>query len=39
MPLGIVRNDVTKMAVDTIGEFLMENDMTVYSVIFHRAAY
>ena len=27
------------MAVDTIGEFLMENDMTVYIVIFDRAAY
>ena len=27
------------MAVDTISEFLAENDMTVYLVIFSRAAY
>lgn len=27
------------MAVDTIDEFLMENDMTVYIVIFDPAAY
>lgn len=27
------------MAVDTIGEFLLQNDMTVYIVIFDRKAY
>ena len=30
---------VIRDRVDTIGEFLMENDMTVYIVIFDRAAY
>jgi len=36
---GYPKNQALRVAVDTIGEFLMENDMTVYIVIFDRAAY
>ncbi len=36
---GYPKDQVLRVAVDTIGEFLMENDMTVYIVIFDRAAY
>ena len=33
------KDQALRVAVDTISEFLMENDMTVYIVIFDRAAY
>ena len=33
------KDQVLRVAVDTISEFLAENDMTVYIVIFDRAAY
>ncbi len=36
---GYPRDQALRVAVDTIGEFLMENDMTVYIVIFDRSAY
>lgn len=36
---GYPKDQAIRVAVDTIGEFLMENDMTVYIVIFDRAAY
>ncbi len=36
---GYSKDQALRVAVDTIGEFLMENDMTVYIVIFDRAAY
>ena len=36
---GYPKDQALRVAVDTIGEFLMENDMTVYLVIFDRAAY
>ena len=36
---GYPKDQVLRVAVDTIGGFLMENDMTVYIVIFDRAAY
>ena len=36
---GYPKDQALRMAVDTIGEFMMENDMTVYIVIFDRAAY
>ena len=36
---GYPKDQALRVAVDTIGEFLMENDMTVYIVIFDRAAY
>ena len=36
---GYPKNQALRVAVDTISEFLMENDMTVYIVIFDRAAY
>ena len=39
MPLQIVRNDITKMKVDVIREFLFENEMQVYLVIFDKTAY
>ena len=35
---GYPKDQALRVAVDTIGEFLMENDMTVYIVIFDRAA-
>ena len=36
---GYPKDQALRVAVDTIGQFLMENDMTVYIVIFDRAAY
>jgi len=36
---GYPKDRALRVAVDTIGEFLLENDMTVYLVIFDRAAY
>ena len=36
---GYPKDQALRVAVDTIGEFLMENDMTVYLVIFDRASY
>ena len=36
---GYPKAQALRVAVDTIGEFLMENDMTVYIVIFDRDAY
>ena len=33
------KDQALRVAVDTIGQFLLENDMTVYLVIFDRAAY
>ena len=36
---GYPKDQALRVAVDTIGKFLMENDMTVYIVIFDRAAY
>ena len=33
------KDQALKVAVDTIGEFLLSHDMTVYLVIFDRAAY
>ena len=36
---GYPKDQALRIAVDTIGEFLMENDMTVYLVIFDRASY
>ena len=36
---GYPKDQALRVAVDTIGEFLMENEMTVYIVIFDRAAY
>ena len=36
---GYPKNQALRVAVDTISEFLAENDMTVYIVIFDRAAY
>ena len=36
---GYPKDQALKVATDTIGDFLLENDMTVYIVIFDRAAY
>ena len=36
---GYPKDQALRVAVDTIGEFLVENDMTVYIVIFDRTAY
>ena len=36
---GYPKGQALRVAADTIGEFLMENDMTVYIVIFDPAAY
>ena len=36
---GYPKDQALRVAVDTIGQFLLENDMTVYLVIFDRAAY
>ena len=36
---GYPKDRALKAAVDTIGEFLLEHDMTVYIVIFDRSAY
>ena len=37
--LGYPKDQALRVAMDTISEFLAENDMTVYIVIFDRAAY
>ncbi len=36
---GYPKDQALKVAVDVIGDFLLENEMTVYLVIFDRAAY
>ena len=36
---GYPKDQALRVAMDTISEFLAENDMTVYIVIFDRAAY
>ena len=36
---GYPKDQALKVAVDTIGDFLMAHDMTVYLVVFDRAAY
>ena len=36
---GYPKDQALKVAVDTIGDFLLQHDMTVYLVIFDRAAY
>lgn len=36
---GYPKDKALKVAVDIIGDFLLENDMTVYVVIFDKAAY
>ena len=36
---GYPKDQALKVAVDTIGDFLIAHDMTVYLVIFDRAAY
>ena len=36
---GYPKDQALKAAVDTIGDFLLSHDMTVYLVIFDRAAY
>ena len=36
---GYPKDQALRVAMDTISEFLMEHDMTVYLVIFDRAAY
>ena len=36
---GYPKDQVPRVAADTISDFLMENDMMVYIVIFDRAAY
>lgn len=37
--VGYPKDQALRVAVDTIGEFLLHNDMTVYIVIFSRTAY
>jgi len=36
---GYPKDQALRAAVDTIGEFLLKNDMTVYIVVFNREAY
>ena len=36
---GYPKDRALRVAIDTIGDFLMENDMTVYLVIYDREAY
>lgn len=36
---GYPKDQALKVAVDTIGEFLLAHDLTVYLVVFDRAAY
>ena len=36
---GYPKDQALRVAVETIGEFLLQNDMTVYIVIFDRRAY
>lgn len=37
--LGYPKDQALEIAIDTIGHFLLQSDMTVYLVIFDRAAY
>lgn len=36
---GYPKDQALKVAIDVISEFLLENDMTVYIVVFDKAAY
>ncbi len=36
---GYPKDEALKVAIDVIGDFLLENEMTVYIVIFDKAAY
>ena len=36
---GYPKDQALKVAIDTISDFLLENDMTVYIVIFDRKAW
>ena len=36
---GYPKDQVLRVAVDTIGDFLLQHDLTVYLVIFYRASY
>lgn len=36
---GYPKDEALKVAIDTIGEFLLENDITVYVVVFDRTSY
>lgn len=36
---GYPKDEALRVAIDTIGEFLLENDMTVYVVVFDKASY
>ena len=36
---GYPKDQALKVAIDVIGDFLLKNDMTVYIVIFDKAAY
>lgn len=36
---GYPKDEALKVAVDTIGDFLLQHDMSVYLVVFDRAAY
>lgn len=36
---GYPKDQALKVAIDTISSFLLENEMTVYIVIFDRKAY
>lgn len=36
---GYPKEQALRVAIDTIGEFLLQNDMTVYLVVFDRNAY
>ena len=36
---GYPKDQVLRVAVDTIGDFLLQHDLTVYLVIFDRASY
>ena len=36
---GYPKDQALRVAIDTIGEFLLENDMTVYLVIFDRTSF
>lgn len=36
---GYPKDQALKVAIDVISDFLLENDMTVYIVIFDKAAY
>ena len=36
---GYPKDQALKVAIDVISDFLLENEMTVYIVIFDKAAY